>query len=142
MDFKLHAEFNRPTYWYLVWLDTKGLVQIAARSERPDKVADYPPGNQLVSVDPHDPAGMHLLLLLAGDEPSSEIAGEVEHCLAGIGPPPKVALGKSTPLGVTRGAGRVQATTANLDPAYFQRVQRQLPGTVRWVQQLYLPTQR
>ena len=141
-DFKLHAEFNRPTYWCLVWLDTKGTAQIAARSERAEKVVEYPPGNQLVSVDPHDPAGIHLILLLASDQPPSEIAGGLEHCLAGIGPPPRVVLGKATPLGVTRGAGSVQTTAANLDSAYSQRVERQLPSTVRWVHQLYLPTQR
>ncbi len=141
-DFKLHAEFNRPTYWCLVWLDTKGAAQIAARSERAEKVVEYPPGNHLVSVDPHDPAGVHLLLLVVSDQSPSEITGDLEHCLAGIGPPPRVVLGKATPLGVTRGAGSVQTTTADLDSAYFKQVERQLPNTVRWVYQLYLPTQR
>jgi serine/threonine protein kinase len=141
-DFKFHADFNRSTYWCLVWLDTNGAAQIAARSECPEKVVEYPPGNQLVGVDPHDPAGIHLLLLLASNVPPSEIVGDLEHRLAHIGRPPRIVLGKTAPLGVTRGAGSVQTTTANLDPAYFQRVEEQLPSTVRWVHQLYLPTQR
>jgi hypothetical protein len=142
-DFKLHAEFNRPADWCLVWLDTKGQVQITARSECAEKVVDYPLGNhRLVRVDPHDPAGIHLLLLLTSDRPPREIAGDIEHCLADIGPPPRVELGKDTPVGITRGAGSVQTTTANLDSAYFQRVERQLPSTVHWVHRLYLPTQR
>lgn len=40
--FKIRAEFNRPTYWYLVWFDTAGLVEIAARGPRPETVMDYP----------------------------------------------------------------------------------------------------
>jgi serine/threonine protein kinase len=139
-DFKLRVEFNRPTYWCLVWLDTKGTAQIAARSERVEKVLEYPPGNRLVSVDPHDPVGTHMLLLLASERPASEFADNLEHCLTGIGPP-KVVPGKAAPIGITRGAGSVQTTTADLDSAYFQQVERQLPNTVRWVHQLYLPTQ-
>ena len=141
-DFKLHAEFNRPTHWYLAWLDTKGVAQIVARAERPESVLDYPPGNQLVGIDPKDPVGVHLLLVLVSDRPPAEIESELQQRLAIAGPPPPALPGNAGLREVTRGPGSVQSTAANLDPGYFRRVEAQLPSTVRWVHQLYLPTQR
>src|SRR5262249_20267003 len=34
-SFKLHGQFRRPTYWYLLWFDTAGEVAVAARA--PDR---------------------------------------------------------------------------------------------------------
>jgi hypothetical protein len=139
-DFKLHAQFSRPTYWYLAWLDTKGAVEIDARSERPEQTADFPAGNRLVSVDPHDPVGVHLILLLVSDLPPNQIESRLRQSLAAAGSPSTV-LGKRPSRGVTRGAGSIHSTSVNLDPAYCQRVEGLLPAGVRCVHQLYLPTQ-
>jgi serine/threonine protein kinase len=140
-DFKLNVEFDRPTYWYVVWLDTKGVVEVAAHAQQPEKIVEYPGGNHLVSVDPSDPAGVHLILVLASDLPPDKIETQLRHRLVGVGPPSTV-LGMNQPLGVTRGAGSIQSTTANLDPHYFQRVEERLPAGVHWVQQVYLPTEK
>jgi hypothetical protein len=140
-DFKFHAALNRPSNWYLVWLDTNGRVEIAARSEQPEKIVQYPAGNKMVSVDPDDPAGLHLLLLLVSDRPSGDIVSELQESLADVGAP-RMTAGQPPPLALTRGSGSIQATTVNLDPDYFRRVEEKLPRRVRWVQQLYLPTEK
>ena len=140
-DFKFHAALNRPSNWYLVWLDTNGRVEIAARSEQPEKIVQYPAGNKMVSVDPDDPAGLHLLLLLVSDRPSGDIVSELQESLADVGAP-RMTAGQPPPLALTRGSGSIQTTTANVDPDYFRRVEEKLPRQVRWVHQLYLPTER
>ena len=140
-DFKLQAEFNRHTYWYLAWIDTKGTAQIAARSEHPEKTLEYPQRNQLVAVDPKDPPGLHLLLILASDRPPQEVEPELQQRLAAVGPP-MLADGKLLSVAVSRGAGSIHPTQATLDPDYFARIESRLPGMVRWVHQLYLPAQR
>ncbi len=140
-DFNLRAEFNRPTHWCLVWIDTKGVVEIAARSEAPVDRVDYPARDKMIGVDPHDPPGTHLILLLVSDRPPGQIEGDLQKRLAGIGPP-RVVPGKAMPLGVARGSGSVRKVTANLDPGNFRQVEERLPRQVRWVHQLYLPTQR
>ena len=94
-----------------------------------------------MSIDPQDPAGLHLLLLVVSDRPSAAILSELQRNLADVGAP-KLAAGQPPPLALTRGHGSIQATTANLDPDYFRRVEEKLPRQVRWVQQLYLPTER
>jgi hypothetical protein len=53
-----------------------------------------------------------------------------------------MTAGQPPPLALTRGSGSIQTTTANVDPDYFRRVEEKLPRQVRWVHQLYLPTER
>ena len=89
-DFKLHAEFNRPTHWYLVWIDTVGAVQVVAHSQQPERVAEYPAGNNLIGVNRQDPAGTHLLLLLAGDRNPQEVQDQLRQRLQDVGTPPTV----------------------------------------------------
>ena len=141
-DFKLHVRFSRPTWWYLAWLDTKGAVQIAAHSEKPLEILDYPAGNQLVSVDPNDPAGLHLLLLLTSDRDPNGIEGEITRSLATVGAPPRSLAGKPLVVGPTRGAGAIRTTSADLDASFVRSIEKHLPKSVQWVQQIYLPTEK
>ncbi len=136
-DFKLHAEFNRPTHWYLVWIDTVGAVQVVAHSQQPERVAEYPAGNNLIGVNRQDPAGTHLLLLLAGDRNPQEVQDQLRQRLQDVGTPPTVPYPQDVQV---RGAGAVTSTTANLDPRYSEAIEQRLPEGVRWVNQLYLPT--
>jgi hypothetical protein len=138
-DFKLRAELSRAAHWCLVWLDTRGQVQIATRSEKPESVVEFPAGDHMVGVDPQDPPGLHLLLLVATDGPARDIEAELQSRLGQLGKPRGVPADR---LVATRGAGQVNPTAVHLDPAYFERLEARLPGTVRLVQQLYLPTQR
>jgi tRNA A-37 threonylcarbamoyl transferase component Bud32 len=142
-DFGFRASFNRPAYWYLAWLDTQGKAEIAARSEKAEKTVRFPEGNQMVKVDPQDPAGSHLLLLLVAEHPSRNIEAAIQQRLSALGLRKQSG---SRPLQVsvarTRGMGPLSPTTVDLDSEYIARIEQQLPATVVWVYQLYLPTQK
>jgi hypothetical protein len=135
-DFKIRTEFNRPTHWYLVWIDTAGKVEMVAHSQQPEWVAEYPAGNKLIGVNPQDRPGTHLLLLLASDRNPQEVQDQLRQRLHDVGAPPMVPRAQNQ----LRGAGAVKSTAANLDPGYWEGIERRLPEGVRWVNQLYLPT--
>jgi hypothetical protein len=136
-DFKIHAEFNRATHWYLVWIDTAGVAEVVAHSQQPERVAEYPAGYKLVGVNPKDRPGTHLLLLLASDRNPQEVQDQLRQRLHDVGAPPMVSYAQDVRL---RGAGAVRPTTADLDPGYWEKIERRLPEGVHWVDQLYLPT--
>jgi len=136
-DFKIQTEFNRPTHWYLVWIDTAGVVEVVAHSQQPERVAEYPAGNKLVGVNPQDRPGTHLLLLLASDRNPQEVQDQLPQRLHDIGAPPMVPCAQDVQV---RGAGSVKSTTANLDLGYCEKIEQRLPEGVHWVDQLYLPT--
>jgi hypothetical protein len=136
-DFKIHIEFNRPTPWYLVWIDTAGVVEVVAHSQQPERVAEYPAGNKLIGVNPQDRPGTHLLLLLASDRNPREVQDQLRQRLHDAGAPPMIPHAQDVQV---RGAGTVKSTTANLDPGYWEGIERRLPEGVHWVHQLYLPT--
>ncbi len=133
-DFKLQADFDRPTGWHLVWLDTKGVAQVVASAEHAEKTAEYPLGNQLVGIDPGDPVGNHLLVLLVSDRAPDEVRRELEDRLHDLGQPPVAAPEKPAQ---NRGAGSVQATSASL-----LQIESCLPQGVYGAQQVSLPTKR
>ena len=141
-DFKIHAEFNRATYWCLVWIDTNGRAEVVASSQEREDAAEYPPGDQLVKVNPADPAGLHLLALLVSDGPVDDIQGELPTRLGDLGPPPDAPVAQFAQLRGLRGPGEVTAIDANLDPSYWPRLEDRLPEDVRWAFRLYLPTAR
>ena len=136
-DFKIHAEFNRATYWYLVWIDTAGVGEVVAHSQLPERAAEYPAGSNLIGVNPKDRPGTHLLLLLAGDRNPQDVQDQLRQRLHDVGASPLVPHAQDVHV---RGAGAIQSTAANLDPGYWEGIERRLPDGVRWVYQFYLPT--
>ena len=136
-DFKIQTEFNRPTHWYLVWIDTAGLGELVAHSQQPERVAEYPAGSNLIGVNPQDRPGTHLLLLLTSDRNPQEVQDQLRKQLHDVGAPPMVPHAEDVQI---RGAGTVKSTTINLDPGYWEQIVQRLPEGVRWVHQLYLPT--
>jgi len=67
-DFKLKGRLNRPASWALLWFDTAGKVGVVAQADKLEETVEYPVRpDRMVSVDPADPAGIHLLLLVASD---------------------------------------------------------------------------
>jgi hypothetical protein len=136
-DFKIRVEFNRPTHWCLVWIDTAGVVDVVTHSQQPERLAEYPAGDNLVGVNPRDPPGVHLLLLLASNRKPQEFQDEVRQRLDDVGPPPTVPYSQDVRV---RGAGAEKQTRANLDPGYWERLKQRLPVGVYGVNQIYLPT--
>jgi hypothetical protein len=110
-DFHITAAFSRPTYWYLIWFDSAGQVNLVAHSKQPTLVASYPMGDTMVSVNPADPKGHHLLLLLAGTLPPQQAVVSLEQSFRDFGAPLLVAT--------ARGAGTTSETKVKVDPKYL-----------------------
>ena len=138
-DFKLAAEFSRPTGWHLLWLDTKGVAQVVASAEHAEKTAEYPPGNQLVGIDPGDPTGVQRLVLLVSDRALDEVRRELEDHLSDLGKLPVAAPEKHVQI---RGPGAVQAASVSLDADSFHQIDALLPEGVYGAEQVFLRTER
>ena len=137
-DFKFFAEFSRPSPWYLVWIDTNGLVEIAAKSDGPREIVQYPVrDDRMVGVNPQDPLGVHLLLLVVSDRPADDVVHELLANLRKAGRPDAVL--EETPSG-SRGAGSEATITTVLRPDYLRQIEINLPPEAQWAQQLYLRT--
>jgi hypothetical protein len=89
-DLKLVAQFSRPTYWYLLWFDTRGEIIVQAHSEIPSTGMEYPAGPNYVTVDEADPTGIHLLLLVAGSIQPPAGQNLLERHLEDLPRPPEV----------------------------------------------------
>jgi serine/threonine protein kinase len=128
-DFKLIAEFDRPTYWYLLWFDTEGRLTVVGHGQQPEQTASYPASERMmVGVNASDPKGYHLLLLVVGLLPPTEALVVLEKRLANLGPPPQVAPRQTSQL---RGPGRETETSAVFAPEFLQTIESRLPGGVR-----------
>ena len=131
-DFHITATFSRPTYWYLIWFDSAGQVNLVAHSEQPTLVASYPMGDTMVSVNPADPKGHHLLLLLAGTLRPQQAIVLLEQSFRDLGAPLLVAT--------SRGAGKTSETRVRVDPKYLETIKQRLPAGLQIEQRITLPT--
>ncbi len=135
-DFHLRVEFSRPTRWLMLWFDTAGRVIVAAQSQQPSAMLHYPGPDSMVSVDPSDPPGEHLLLLVTVDQPDMPSASDLQRALSPLGPPPNET--ESTNDG-TRGPGKIRMTSAWSKQEYLSQVANHLPEGLRVELPLYLP---
>ena len=136
-DFNMRVEFYEPRRWELVWLDTSGKVTVAARSEQPSAVFQYPGHDTMVSVDPADPPGLHLLLLLVcSDQRQPPDEAHLENAFATLGPPPRTL---DAAVGLSRGPGEIRKTLVLEKQDYLQRVTENLPAGLRVELPLFLP---
>jgi hypothetical protein len=136
-DFQLVGDFRQATSWSLIWFDSGGGVSVPAASEQPQTHVQYPArADLMVNVDPKDPPGVHLLLLVAGSANASKAS--LEKCLAGLGQPPQHLPRKWSAQ--VRGPIEHLADSANLPITYLKRIEERLPAGLRSVQVLFLPT--
>jgi serine/threonine protein kinase len=137
-DFQLVGAFDRPTFWYLLWFDTRGRVTVAAKSDRPQAEVEYPIG-EMVSVDEADPAGVHVLVLAAGTVPAEEGAALLERRLQGVGQPPR-QLPQRWAVQL-RGPGGTRPAPSNLHLSkYLQAIEDRMPPGLEMVHMLFLQT--
>lgn len=94
---------------------------------------------QAVSVDPEDPPGVHLLLLLAGPLSPAEAVPLLEQQLAEVGKPPALPRHWSVPL---RGPVQKQGAPLELPASYLERIAEQLPQGWSAVHALFVPAVR
>jgi hypothetical protein len=85
-DFKLKGKLNRAAPWALLWFDTAGKASVVARQDDPREVVEYPVRpDRMVPVDEADPPGIHLLVLVVGQEGAVDKAA-LDASLTGVRP--------------------------------------------------------
>jgi hypothetical protein len=131
---KLVAQFSEPSYWYLLWFDTRGQVKVQAHSNHQESGMEYPAGANYVSIDEADPAGIHLLLLVAGSTPPGEGTRLLEEQLRSLGKPPQVLPPRWSQL---RGGGPV-IPGGTVPLTYLNNIDAQLPQGLKSLHALFL----
>jgi hypothetical protein len=131
---KLVSQFSEPSYWYLLWFDTRGNVKVQAHSNHQESWMEYPTDANYVTVDKDDPAGVHLLLLVAGATPPGEGTRLLEEQLRGVGKPPQVLPPRWSQL---RGGGR-EYSGPRVPLAYLKDIEDKLPQGLKSMHALFL----
>lgn len=138
--FRLEGEFQQPTYWYVLWFDTAGVMKVEECSPERRPKLEFPadPVENMVSVNPADPAGVHLLLLVAGSVPPNIAEPQLTAQLGGVGKPPFQEPPPATHL--LRGAGARVASKTPLASDYLKQLQDNMPTGLEAVYALFLQT--
>jgi hypothetical protein len=141
-DFRLVGRFTRPTCWYLVWIDTRGQAKVEGHSEGKRTEVRYPSrADRMVPVNQDDPAGVHLLVLVAGAVAPPEGEGRLEEQLRGVDQPPQV-LPKRWWAQFRGAGGERQAPPDPESSGYLKRIEERMPAGLQPVYYLFLPTQK
>jgi hypothetical protein len=138
-DFKLVGRWKRPTYWYVAWIDSAGQVKIVAHSDGRQAKVQYPTRDgYFASVNPEDPAGIHLLVLIAGAVPPGTGEDQLARALQGIGKPPLVPKRWAAQL---RGPGGERAVLPSTPPGnYLKELEDRLPKGLEAAHVVFLRT--
>jgi hypothetical protein len=123
-DLKFTATLDKATWWYLLWIDTRGVVTVADYAEEPSKSVDYPVGAEYVMVSSSDPPGVHMLLLLTGSSSPNRVIPSLKSSLDGIDPPPPQ---ERAVLARLRGPGDYRRSEQGATPSYLQALEERLP---------------
>jgi hypothetical protein len=147
-SFRLEGAFEQPASWHLVWVDTNGRVTVAESCARRQRAVAYPggPGPEFQRVDPRDPPGVHLLLLVAGPLPPAQAKAQLEVRLAGLGKPPGGpapgwARLLSVEPGPLRGPGERVPAAEGWPEFYLRQARERMPPGLTAVHALFLPTE-
>jgi hypothetical protein len=140
-DFRLAGGFNQPTYWYVIVIDTKGEVEVAATSEDRQAEVKFPVrDDRMVGPDPRDPAGNNVLLLVAGTVPPSDGTPLLQERLQWSGIPPATIPRRWA--GDVRGFIETDQAAPSLPSVYVGKIQKWLPPGLELVHVIFLPTRR
>jgi hypothetical protein len=138
--FQLDGAFERPTHWYLAWFDTQGQATVAAQSDVPQVELEYPIG-KMVRVNPKDPPGVHVLVLMAGTGSRIESAELLKGRFQGIGAPPPQLPQRWA--GQFRGPGGTIPAPNHVSPSkYLRAIQDRMPPGLEQVYALFLETKK
>jgi hypothetical protein len=141
-NFRLEGKFTNPVYWYIAWIDTAGKVNVVVHSHGKQAEIQYPPRtDRMASVDPADPAGIHLLILVAASASPPEGEDWLTHRLQGLGSPPQVLPRRW--VGQLRGAGEEKEGQAIRElAAYIKDIEERIAPEMELVHVLALRTER
>jgi hypothetical protein len=131
---RIMGHLSQRNFWYIVWLDTRGLVTVPEGSV--GKQFEYPRRHDngkglYVPVDANDPLGTHLLLVVAGSVEYADGSVLLKPQLASVGKPPTLEK---------RGPGGPPRPAAELPIDYLKRIDRQLPPGLQRVYALFFNT--
>lgn len=128
--FQLSGTFGQPVYWYMLWRDTRGAMEITLAGDASMKM-EFPAAG-VFGIKPNYPAGVHLLLLVASARALSEGGQELLRELSSLSPPPdsrfQVWTNHSEAASVAprwRGAGEVLSVETPM--AYLKQCEAHLP---------------
>jgi hypothetical protein len=123
---ELAGRFNRPTAWWVVWIDTNGDVQWLEESDQPTDNLRCPRDEKKgLVLGQWDPPGTHLLLVVTGP-PGSANAKSLAGALTGVGRPVKNQRGTF----FARGKVAVVDNLRNNEDRYLEKVSGLLPPGV------------
>jgi serine/threonine protein kinase len=139
-DFRLAGQLTRPAHWYIVWVDTAGRVKVAGRSQGREAEVGYPRSAKAkMSVDPADPPGIHLLVLVAGSVSLPDAEGQLEERLRDIGPPP-VVVPRRWACQLRGAGGERPAPPDDAFAEYLEGIEQRMPAGLYAMHYLLLPT--
>ena len=136
-DFNLTAEFREPTYWYLVWFDTAGAVEVSGPLDHKAVSMQYPSDDAFVSVNPADPEGMHLLVLVASSKRMNP--QDITDRLRGVEKPAELLPADSPEV---RGSGAIRKSNALSARTFLKDMEQKLPAGLTPLHVVQLPTKK
>jgi serine/threonine protein kinase len=142
-DFRLSGEFEQPKYWYLLWFDTKGVMTLAAKSAEPQQRVQYPERSKMMSVDPKDPPGVHVLVLASGRLPLREAGPTLQERFKDFTTKPPARLPERWSVHL-RGPGEERSThdTEADWQKHLRAITERLPPSLDSVQAIFLQTRK
>ncbi len=105
--FRISGRFAQPTYWYLVWFDSAGAISVEQWSPRLQQDLQYPPDESVFqTINPSDPEGVHLLLLVTSDAEPKQGRSLLQQRLSQRGEPSTPTMPRWASLLGIRGPGK------------------------------------
>jgi hypothetical protein len=138
---RLEGKFRKPTYWYLVWFDTAGATTVETHSDTPRDQITFPSKYELTQVDKTNPAGVHLLLLVAGSVAPADGLDLLKGGLVGVGKPPSVLPPTWSRL-LLRGSGKRVSADSIQVAKYLEGIEGRLPHDLEAVYALFFQTRK
>jgi serine/threonine protein kinase len=139
-DFRLDGRLDRPTYWYLLWLNPEGQITLAEHAEKKQLEVHYRArAADLVPITLNDSIGIHLLVLVAGDRAPEEAEELLLQRLADVGRPPQAMPQSSIVPVILRGPHETTKTIPTSSwTSYCQQIEMRMPSGLRMVYALPL----
>jgi hypothetical protein len=136
--FRIEGHFLQPQAWWLLWIDTRGQLDPPTAAGKRQREVGFPPSHQATTINPSDPPGTHVLLLVTADEQSTDASTLLIRAFQGAPSAPSVGFhfwSRSDGFGVLRGQGSDVATPQS----YLDHLSHRLPQGFELAAAIFLP---
>jgi len=139
-QYRLTGDFDRPTFWYVLWFDTNGYAAVNPGSRTAQVEVMYP-ANAMAQLNRKDPSGVHLLVLVEGSIPPQEGVELLENIMHGLGKPPDPPSRRLAIIarGVREERGLPAGTLAG---DYVQAIRDRMPAGLKPALMLFVHTKK